>query len=189
MRIFRFQAIACGLLLCGSYVLSQHSYAEDDDIYRMTGEESVPEIVDALTPVKPAKTTRSLGDRSIRRKPPKPPKLSADIIKFEFDSHALTPEARKVLDIVGPALKHPAIKDDPILIEGHTDIVGDEAYNQRLSELRAKAVKNYLVSNFDIRPSRLEVIGLGKEGLINKQDPRSEENRRVQFVNIRDKGR
>ena len=52
-------------------------------------------------------------------------------------------------------------------IEGHTDAIGPEAYNQKLSVLRAQAVANYLISA-KISPTRLEIIGYGEEKPIAK---------------------
>ena len=63
---------------------------------------------------------------------------------FAFDSAELRPELKPTLDQVAAVLR-----DDPnvgIMVVGHTDNVGSESYNQRLSERRAEAVANYLIS-------------------------------------------
>jgi outer membrane protein OmpA-like peptidoglycan-associated protein/predicted nucleic acid-binding Zn-ribbon protein len=50
----------------------------------------------------------------------------------------------------------------PVLITGHTDAMGDGAYNQRLSERRAELVKEFLVEQFEIEADRLETTGAGE---------------------------
>ncbi len=47
------------------------------------------------------------------------------------------------------------------IIEGHTDNVGSEDVNQKLSERRAAAIKRYLIQNFGISPDRLQAEGYG----------------------------
>ena len=70
-----------------------------------------------------------------------------------------------------------------ITITGHTDNVGDEAYNQKLSEARAKSVMDYLVKA-DVDASRLTAIGKGETEPIadNKTTTGKALNRRIEFV-------
>lgn len=56
---------------------------------------------------------------------------------------------------------------DSILVTGHTDRFGKTAYNQRLSERRANAVKDYLVSR-DIPANRIKAVGVGKAQPVTK---------------------
>jgi outer membrane protein OmpA-like peptidoglycan-associated protein len=69
------------------------------------------------------------------------------------------------------------------LIEGHTDAVGSDAYNQQLSEQRAEAVRRYLAGR-QIEPSRLESAGKGESELLEPTGEASELNRRVRVVNL-----
>jgi outer membrane protein OmpA-like peptidoglycan-associated protein len=94
--------------------------------------------------------------RTIRR-----PKLDLDI-KFEFDSATLTADARRDLDEVGKALQDPALRGSRFLLEGHTDDVGEDAYNLGLSEKRAQASKQYLTEKHAVDPSRLAAEGHGE---------------------------
>jgi OOP family OmpA-OmpF porin len=70
------------------------------------------------------------------------------------------------------------------VVEGHTDAVGTEAYNQSLSERRAMAVREVLVNEFGIQPGRVDAIGFGEARPVADND--SEEgraiNRRVEAV-------
>ena len=63
---------------------------------------------------------------------------------FDFDRATLKPEGRNILDQVATQVQQ--LNLESLIAVGHTDSVGSDAYNQRLSERRAAAVKNYLVS-------------------------------------------
>ena len=74
-----------------------------------------------------------------------------------------------------------------IIIEGHTDSDGGLASNQKLSEERAKAVRIYLVDNFDWITSRMiEAIGYGEERprAENTTEDNKQLNRRIEFTVI-----
>ena len=68
-----------------------------------------------------------------------------------------------------------------MLIEGHTDAVGSELYNESLSQRRAQSVRRYLVTMHGIDASRLEAVGLGEHSPLPGHGPLAGENRRVQF--------
>jgi len=102
-------------------------------------------------------------------------------ILFGFDNAALTSEANTNLGKLVTILnKYP---DTNIAIYGHTDNKGTEVYNQKLSERRAKAVSNYLVSQ-NIASSRLTTKGFGKTQPKYSNDTESgqAQNRRVEFA-------
>lgn len=63
---------------------------------------------------------------------------------FDFDRATLKPEGRNILDQVAAQVQQ--LNLESLIAVGHTDSVGSEAYNQRLSERRAASVKSYLVS-------------------------------------------
>ncbi len=78
---------------------------------------------------------------------------------FDFDSAVVKPGAYSDLDRLARVLnKYPQTR---IRIEGHTDSVGPESYNQHLSERRARSVKTLLVAR-GVDPSRIVVIGYGE---------------------------
>jgi len=103
---------------------------------------------------------------------------------FEFDSAILKPEAMDVLDNLGEALTYGALNDYRFQIAGHTDAVGSESYNQKLSERRAKSVLDYLVSTFGIDGARVDPVGFGESQLLDPNDPEGEINRRVQVTRL-----
>jgi OOP family OmpA-OmpF porin len=82
-------------------------------------------------------------------------------VHFEFDKATLTAADRSQLDTVATRLKTEATTAR-LSVSGHTDSVGSDAYNQRLSEQRAKAVTDYLVSNGVPRASVVSVKGVGE---------------------------
>jgi outer membrane protein OmpA-like peptidoglycan-associated protein len=101
-------------------------------------------------------------------------------VPFAFDSADLQPDARLQLDAVAEGIRMIA-PDRRIVIEGHTDAIGPDAYNQTLSERRAAAVRQYLVVNHGIAEQRLSTIGLGEGAPLDGVNPAAAINRRVQF--------
>lgn len=80
-------------------------------------------------------------------------------LMFESGRAVLTASSDKVLDQLAELLNtYPANR---VLIEGHTDNTGDTHFNLRLSELRAKAVRDYLIKKGGYQASRFQVVGYG----------------------------
>lgn len=77
---------------------------------------------------------------------------------FGFNEAALTPRSQRQLQIVAELLK---ASHGHLNISGHTDDVGSEAYNQKLSERRAEAVREALIG-FGVEPEQVSAEGLGK---------------------------
>ncbi len=102
-------------------------------------------------------------------------------IKFAFNSAELLSNAKPYLDEIGKMLNFAEYKSQKMLIEGHTDASGSKQYNQLLSERRARTIKGYLVSHFQIASQRLLVIGLGEDKPMPGSNPHDGINRRVQF--------
>jgi outer membrane protein OmpA-like peptidoglycan-associated protein len=101
-------------------------------------------------------------------------------VPFAFDSALLTPAASPMLDSVAEGIK--LLGDgSKIVIEGHTDSVGNSLYNKKLSKSRAQAVKQYFVVKHGIRPSALTTAGKGSREPLSGMTPEANENRRVQF--------
>lgn len=102
-------------------------------------------------------------------------------IHFEFDRDKIRPDSFPILDAIVEVLQqNPKIK---IEIQGHTDNKGAAAYNKKLSDRRAAAVRKYLVTK-GIEEGRLTSKGYGMEQPIvpNTTDQNRALNRRVQFV-------
>ncbi len=105
-------------------------------------------------------------------------------VNFEYNSATIGAKAMEDLTKLGAALRDPRLKDAVVVLAGHTDGKGADAYNQDLSERRADAVKQFLVSKFSLPADNLVAVGYGKERLKNTANPLAAENRRVQVVNM-----
>lgn len=123
--------------------------------------------------------------------PAKPPGIVNEKITFaadtffDFDKSTLKPEAKGVLDDLVGKLR--SINLEVIIAVGHTDSIGSDAYNQKLSVRRADSVKAYLVSK-GIEPNRIYTEGKGKKQPIapntinGKDNPAGRaKNRRVEI--------
>ena len=86
--------------------------------------------------------------------------MTAERIFFDLDSSALTPEGKKALE--GNALWLLTQQEVRIIIEGHADERGSDAYNLALGEKRAQAVRDYLMS-LGIDSERVAIISYGEE--------------------------
>ena len=102
-------------------------------------------------------------------------------ILFPFDSDELLPEARRNLRELADQLQAEARTD--VMIVGHTDSVGSDAYNQDLSERRARSAAAYLSSQ-GVSRSRMEPLGRGEREPIesNASDAGRQQNRRVEIA-------
>jgi OmpA-OmpF porin, OOP family len=106
--------------------------------------------------------------------PPPPPKLapekvsfSADVL-FDFDKAVLKPEGKQALSAFADKLK--GVNYEVIVSVGHTDRIGSDAYNKKLSVRRAEAVKEYLVKEKGIPANKVYTDGKGKADPVTKPD-------------------
>ncbi len=129
-----------------------------------------PKPVEAPTPpVEPAKPAPVAVKASIT--------IQAEAL-FDFDKSVLKPAGKKSIDDAIAKMKQ--IDVEVIIATGHTDSVGTDAYNQKLSERRATAVKNYMVSQ-GIAAAKITTLGKGETQPVatNKTAEGRAKNRRV----------
>ncbi|MCI5109213.1 MAG: OmpA family protein [Marivita sp.] len=185
-------ATALTLAITLSFGAAQHAAAQSSDGSAMTAEEikqafekqktrglvlvpsdnSAPAAAatDSSTTVTTAATTYNEVDRADQ----------VNIkIKFDFDSATLRDDQKPQLATLCDVMK--SVDVQLFQIVGHTDSSGSASYNENLSLLRAKEVKRHLVSECGIAEDRLEAIGMGESAPFNPDDPRADENRRVEF--------
>jgi len=101
-------------------------------------------------------------------------------ILFDTESAAIKPSAKdNLLNIAQVLVKYP---DTNLIVAGHTDNTGSDNYNQRLSEQRAYAVKDYLVT-YGVKSPRLTARGLGESQPVssNGNPDGRQQNRRVEI--------
>jgi OOP family OmpA-OmpF porin len=105
--------------------------------------------------------------------------LAADVL-FDFDKSVLKTEGKAKLDDL--ATKVNAINLEVVIAIGHTDSIGSDAYNQKLSVRRAESVKAYLVSK-GVAPNRVYTEGKGEKQPVasNKTKDGRAKNRRVEI--------
>jgi outer membrane protein OmpA-like peptidoglycan-associated protein len=102
-------------------------------------------------------------------------------VLFDFNKYTLKSEAReKLAKVSGILLAYPNLK---LQVEGYTDNIGSDEYNQKLSEERADSVREYLVSQ-SVTDANVSAKGLGKNDPIadNSTDKGRAQNRRVELV-------
>jgi outer membrane protein OmpA-like peptidoglycan-associated protein len=109
--------------------------------------------------------------------------LTDDKVKFGFDTSDLSPEAEAALDEFASQLKN---QNTGVYIEiqGHTDSVGSEKYNEELGLLRAEAVRRYLSQKHQLPLHRMNVISYGETASVADNSTREgrSQNRRVALV-------
>jgi outer membrane protein OmpA-like peptidoglycan-associated protein len=126
----------------------------------------------------------SLGEREeILQIAANKPNINLDI-QFDYNSADIRDSSGAAVQELGKALSDPSLKGSTFVMEGHTDAVGGEAYNQALSERRADTIKHYLVEKFGIAGSDLVTVGYGKDKPKDPNAPMDPTNRRVQLVNM-----
>ncbi|MEY3952417.1 MAG: hypothetical protein RL320_1219 [Pseudomonadota bacterium] len=144
----------------------------------------VPPPAPKAAPVAPApapmpKATLPAGPQiPIVAPTPQALKLSADTL-FDFDQSALKPEGQAQLKAMVEKARGATIEQ--VRVEGHTDSIGTQRYNQKLSERRADAVKAYLVQQ-GLSPAVIVTESFGEDKPIatNKTREGRAQNRRVE---------
>ena len=102
-------------------------------------------------------------------------------VLFDFNKYSLKPEAReKLAKVSGILVAYPGLT---VQVEGYTDNIGSEEYNQKLSEQRAGGVRDYLVSQ-SVANANVTAQGYGKSDPVadNSTNGGRAQNRRVELV-------
>lgn len=134
--------------------------------------------------------TRSLRNLTIEAVPaagtaaaaPSRPSLSL-LIQFDFNSARVREESQQALGNLAQALQSSELASARFAVEGHTDAKGRADYNQKLSQQRADAVRDYLVGQ-GVAGDRLVTAGKGATEPARPDAPFAAENRRVRIVNL-----
>ena len=112
---------------------------------------------------KPAATAPAPAPAPAPAATPQVQKITLDSkVLFDFDKAVLKPEGKTAIDsqVVGKLSQ--VQKLEVVLVTGYTDRLGSDAYNQKLSERRADAVRDYLVSK-GVDKAKIETIGMGEK--------------------------
>lgn len=151
-----------------------------DLVYLSLGRQDV--TANVAVPDEPRKTIK-LTLRYKRFEQEGEPRFVLDGVQFDTGKATLRPESFPRLDGIAEYLKHkPSTR---IQISGHTDDVGSPKANKQLSEQRARACRDYLVSQ-GIDASRIEAVGYGSERPIatNTTPEGRQQNRRIEAIQL-----
>ena len=166
-------------LECGTLYRIQakaDKYIGNEVAVTLSEEEGVTEQILALTP---QKIEVKKGDDLFKI-------LDLSIIYFDFDKSAIRPDAARELEKIAAVLKeHPGMKID---VRSHTDSRGNDAYNLKLSQRRAKSTADWITAQ-GIDRSRITYRGYGETDPINDcrngvpcSEAQHQENRRSEFI-------
>lgn len=111
------------------------------------------------------------------------PQLSLEI-NFDLGSARIRPSSYESVGLIADALHSPYLMGQLLVVIGHTDATGGRQLNLDLSKKRAAAVRDALVTTFNVPPNSLVAIGLGEEQLQDPANPDAAVNRRVQIINL-----
>jgi outer membrane protein OmpA-like peptidoglycan-associated protein len=130
-------------------------------------------------PVRQRYTIEEIADREELRDTM--PRIEIDTIRFGFNEAFVREEEVENLDRVAAIIERVLRKNprEQFIVEGHTDAVGSDAYNLKLSRARAEAIKKALVAYYVISPRNLKTVGLGERYLKIPTAEAEGENRRV----------
>ena len=145
-------------------------------------EASVDGYVTKMVPVVVEDGKTALQNFALRRIPKKGEVIHLRGITFEFNKSTIRPDSYPILDDAAQAMREiPQLK---VQIEGHTDSMGSDEYNQKLSEARANSVRNYLITRHRIDPARMVAVGFGEKRPVadNGTEEGRQLNRRIDFV-------
>jgi OmpA-OmpF porin, OOP family len=173
------------MALCAGAVFGQTGGPVTD--FRGRSDYTVEELRQALVPAPESYIgTRGVGPAPKPQVPPVNRATAVLNVLFASNSDRILPAYYADLAKLGQALTPILASGANVRIEGHTDSLGPDAYNQRLSQKRAESVKLYLVQHFALPPEHLLADGFGKSQPIAPNDSAEgrAQNRRVQVVNL-----
>ena len=188
--IARIFAVVAALIIAGSFdARAQGALTSNDLIDGLKGLEQTPNIDVAAMRARAVARAKANADKNpVNREPIadqlfKLPQLTLEI-QFNLDSNIIRPDSYPALGRIADALYHPYLLEYRVLVVGHTDATGKREYNLGLSQRRADAIREALVTSFKISPQRVLAVGLGEEQLQDPANPAAAVNRRVQLVTI-----
>jgi len=124
---------------------------------------------------------RPLVSRELNRLP----HVNVDI-QFNPDTPVIRPESYRAVGQIADALTNPALMSFTFLVVGRTESTGRRDNNLALSQRRAEAIRDALVTTFRISAKRVLAVGLGEEQLQDANNPKAPVNQQSQIVTLRE---
>lgn len=178
------RAATLGVLMLGTVLLPTGLHAagaQGRDTLMFKAPPSVQQMGDHLFPTASRGVVFAANKKTVDAEKPVEKSVGLPVL-FHFGKTTLVDASKPYLDKIGELMQAQKYEDETLVIEGHTDAVGSDTYNYRLSELRALAVKDYLVASYGIDPLRLFPVGQGERLLVDASAPNAQINRRVEFL-------
>ncbi len=169
--------------------LAQAPAAAENLADQLAGSDAAPELDIAALRQQAAERSKSRATAAPANRPPLAPELlklpqaSVEVL-FDPDSSIIRPGSYGTLGRIADALTQPALLPYRFLIVGHTESGGRRDHNLIVSQRRADAIRDALVTTFKLSPKRLQSLGLGEEQLRDAAKPASPANRRIQIMSL-----
>jgi OmpA-OmpF porin, OOP family len=178
------------IMLAAPYPARAQATAPAEDLVgALAGLETAPEIDVAALRQEALERPKSKATAQPLNRPPlvpellKLPQITIDVL-FDPDSSIIRPGSYRTLGRIADTLTDPALLPYKFLIVGHTESGGRRDHNLIVSQRRADAIRDVLVTTFKLSPKRLQTLGLGEEQLRDAARPPSATNRRIQIMSL-----
>ncbi|WP_420862024.1 OmpA family protein [Algirhabdus cladophorae] len=180
---FGLKTLLCITLLAGLSVVGNVAHAQ--------GFQDSNTIINQLVAKNAGPTVRSMSSvakRGINIQGPLPATIDLPAVNltvnFDLDSTKLTTDGMIALRSLAKALLDPRLSNNTFQVVGHTDGRGDAAYNQKLSEERARVVVNHLTTFYEVPSTQVIPIGYGFSKPMDPANVMNPLNRRVEIINL-----
>ena len=182
-------AVLAGLVAPAAHAQARPGAAAENWVDQLAGLEAPPELDVAALRQQALERVRSRADAVPLKRPP----IAAQLLKLpklivEFNSMRIPRsfglKSYSALGHIADTLTDPKLLPYQFLIVGHTASTGRRDYNLTLSQRRADAIRDILVTTFKVSPKRLQAVGLGEEQLLDAAHPAAPANQRIQVATV-----
>jgi OmpA-OmpF porin, OOP family len=189
----RLLPLAIGLVMTvlpASFAAAQQPVTTEAIVTALAGLETASDLETAVLRQQALERIKAKADGIALKRPllspqlGKLPHVSIDI-QFNPDTPVIRPESYRTLGRLADALYTPALMSSTVLIVGRTESTGRRDINLALSQRRAEAIRDALVTTFKVSPKRVLAVGLGEEQLQDAEHPRAAVNQEAEIVTLR----
>ena len=168
----------------------QDAITTESMVSQLAGLDASPDVEVIALRQRVLDRVKSRADAPSLKRPP----VAAELLKlphfnvevqFNPDSPIIRPESYRTIGRIADALYDPTLSPYGFLIVGHTESTGKREFNLTLSQRRADAIRDVLVTAFKISAKRIQAVGLGEEQLLDATHPTAAINQQVQVLTFR----